>query len=106
MWISMDFCLELAWICSKNLSCTLASDTEEPRRGHSTSLLRQSNKPGRLAGRVNDREPRGTLGSASPGREGARVAAQATVFSFGARRHVGGKGDTVMAQGDNRTCES
>ena len=53
----MDFCLELAWICSKNLSCTLASDTEEPRRGHSTSLLRQSNEPGRLAGRVNDREP-------------------------------------------------
>ena len=48
----------------------------------------------------------GNLGYASPDREGARVAAQETVFSFGTRRHVGGKGNTVMAQGDNRTCES
>ena len=63
----MDFCLELAWICSKNLSCTLASDTEEPRRGHSTSLLRQSNEPGRLAGRVNDREPGLSLHPANMG---------------------------------------
>ena len=48
----------------------------------------------------------GNLGYASPDREGAGVAAQETVFSFDTRRHVGGKGDTVMAQGDNRTCES
>ena len=45
----------------------------------------------------------GTLGFASAGREGARVAAQETSLSLDTLRHVGSKGDTVMAQGDHRT---